>query len=92
MGATCVENWDIACVIVQNVRIPVGQDLNLLCKDEQRMLDPVVAPPENEISGRNFCKGENYNIPDPETLISSMNLYLACIECMYNVLNPNGTL
>ena len=52
-----MENWDITFVIVQNVRIPIELDLNLLFKDKQRVLDPVVVAPGNEISGRNFCKG-----------------------------------
>ena len=69
VGATCVENWDIACVTVQNDKIPIWLDLNLLYKDKQRVLDPVVVVLGNEISGRNFCKGESCNIPDPETII-----------------------
>ena len=46
-----MENWDIACVIVQNDKVLKE------CKDKQRALDPVVVALDNEISGRNFCKG-----------------------------------
>ena len=57
MGATCVGNWGIACVTIQNDKVPVELDLNLLFKDKQRVLDSVAVEPGNEISGRNFCKG-----------------------------------
>ena len=52
-----MENWVITFVIVQNVRIPIELDLNLMFKDKQRVLDPVVVVLGNEILGRNFCKG-----------------------------------
>ena len=52
-----MENWDITFVIVQNDKPLKEPGLNLLCKDKQRMLDPVVVALGSEISGRNFCKG-----------------------------------
>ena len=90
-----MESWGIASVTVQNDQITVGLDQNLPFKDQerqkslwteievkdkQRVLGPVGVAPGSEISGRNFCKGENCNIPDPETLIG----YLFCT---YHALN-----
>ena len=88
MGATCVENWDIAYVTVQNDKVPVELDLNLLFKDKQRVLDPVVVAPRNEISGRDFCKGRRIVTSPPRNPNFVIILYLSCIECMYIIPTP----
>ena len=71
MGATYVENWDIACVIVQNVRIPVGPDLDLPLLEKQQILDQVKVAPVNKNVKTKCYKGERVviYIPDSETLI-----------------------
>ena len=56
-------------MIVQNDKIPIGLDLNLLFKDKQRVLDPVVVHQAMKFWDEIFVRGENCNIPDPKTLI-----------------------